>query len=110
MITETYVETNNQYLQGAVLDEYNNKYSICSANEGKDGKIYLQWAFPQDRDKQPRPKAIPWKVSLGDRSQAIKTLEYFLKVLKGSKQGDFESEHKPPNNAQPMVDKEDIPF
>ncbi len=109
MIEETYTETNEQYHQGAVLDEYNNEISICSANQADNGKVYLQWAFPQDKDKEPRKKAIPWKVSLGARSQAIKTLEYFLKVLKGSNSETFQQE-SPAGNAAPAMDEGEIPF
>jgi len=110
MIEETYIEINEQYKEGVAMDEYNEKYSICAANQGANGKIYSRWMFPQIKDREPSTKSLPWQVTLGSRSQAIKTLEYFLKVLKGSNVGDFEQEYKPPDNAQPAVNEEDIPF
>jgi hypothetical protein len=31
MLEETYIQTDNQYSQGIVLDEYHGKLSLCSA-------------------------------------------------------------------------------
>lgn len=107
MIEETYIQTDDQYSQGIVLDEYNGKLSLCSANEGNDGKIYLQWCFPQDKDKNPRPKSLPWKITLGNISQAVHILETYLGVL--NKMIDAIPDRKV-QSERPAVDNPDIPF
>ena len=102
-----YIQTDDQYSQGIVLDEYNGKLSLCSANEGNDGKIYLQWCFPQDKDKKPRPKSLPWKITLGNISQAVDILETYLGVL--NKMIDDVPDRKV-ESAGLAVDDSSIPF
>lgn len=106
MLEETYIQTDDQYSQGIVLNEYNGKLSLCSANEGKDGKIYLQWAYPQ-RDKKPLPKPLPWKITLGNISQAVGILETYLGVL--NKMIDAIPNRKVESEG-PAVENGDIPF
>ncbi len=87
-----FVKTNTQYGNGAVLDEYNGTYSLTSAKQNDKG-IWMEWAFPQDRDRQPREKAIPVKVNIGEnKQQAIETLRYFISIL----------ERKPQQNEEPL--------
>lgn len=74
---------------------------ICSARGGKDGKIYMRWCFPQNKDRKPSEKGLPWKVDLGSRERAIKILEAFVKVLKG----EAKSERQ-----QPQISETDYPF
>lgn len=77
--------TNNAYGDGILLDEFRNEYSLVAAKR-KDGKTYMEWVFPQKRDgsKQPLEKSLPWKIRLGPREEAIKTLRFFLEQLEGS--------------------------
>ena len=78
-MSEHYIKT-GEY-GGIDIDEYKGKYSLVSGRE-KDGVFYKDWAFPQDKDRRPRDKAVPVKVDLGDgRDQAIKTLRHFLSAL-----------------------------
>ena len=86
-IEETYVETNSEYKQGCALSKYNGVYSITSANVGKDGEMYKQWAFPQVKRDTPGEKAIPWQVRLGDIDQAKKILRHYLNLLEGGEAG-----------------------
>jgi len=76
-----FIKTNQEYGRGVQLDEYNGVFSLIAAREGTDGKIYKEWAFPQDKDRRPRDKAIPVKVDLGDKDQAIEALLVFLREL-----------------------------
>jgi len=71
----------DQYGGGVLLDEYNNRWSLVSAREGNDGTVYMQWAFPQGSDRKPRAKAVPWKVTFGNKGATIKALQYFLGLL-----------------------------
>lgn len=106
MIEGTYIQTNDQYSQGVVLDDYSGKISICSANEGKDGTVYMQWCYPQ-KDKKPIAKSLPWKIELGDIQQAIGTLKTLTTVLE--KMGSGGQEQKTPDDVPPM-ENSDIPF
>ena len=88
MKEETFVEQDMQYHSGVCLDEYNDEISICSAQRGNDKKVYLKWGYPQNKDRKPSEKSLPWKVGLSSKSQAIETLELFIRELKGTKQPD----------------------
>ena len=102
MIEETFVETDMQYHNGVCMEEYREEIGICRANRGNDGKVYTKWGFPQQgKDRKPAEKAIPWKIILGSRSQAIQILESFLEELKNES-----------NSEQPEKDPidNDIPF
>jgi hypothetical protein len=99
----------NKYNDVIQLDEYNEQISIVAARESKDGKVYPQWVFPQDKDRQPRDKAIPLKVTLGDRETAARRLRHLADVLDGGQAG---SAPRPAAPQPQAVDDEDpsIPF
>jgi hypothetical protein len=73
-------DPDSEYNDGAMLEEYKGVFSLVSANEAKDGTVYKKWGYPQ-RDKKPISQSIPWKVRLGSKRQAVKTLQYFLDQL-----------------------------
>lgn len=91
------------YGDGAMLNKYGDNYSIIAAQESQTGgTVYKRWAFPQDKDKKPRPKAIPMGVKLGNRTQAIGILRAMLAAL-----------DKPANDRVPQgrpEPEDDIPF
>lgn len=76
-----FYKTNSEYGNGGDLNEYKGRFFIHAAREGSDGKVYSEWAFPQDKDRKAKDKAIPVKVELGDRETAIKALRYWLSEL-----------------------------
>lgn len=81
---------NEKYGSGIGIEEYNGKFSLVSARKGSDGNYYSDWAFPQDKDRKPREKAIPVKVPLGDsRDEAIATLRHFCDLVNGVDEGDI---------------------
>ena len=84
MKDSTFCETDQQYHNGVCLELYNDEIGICRANRGKDGKVYVKYGFPQVKDRKPAEKAMPWKVVLGSKSQAIEMLETFVSILKGA--------------------------
>ena len=86
-VESTYIETNSEYNQGCALSEYNGEYSITSANEGKDGKKYMQWMFPKTKDG-PAKTNLPWQVKLGDLQQAKAVLKQYLNLLGGGEGGE----------------------
>ena len=94
-----FIMTDEQWKNGVALEEYGGKISIVRANEGKDGQVYVKWGYPQ-KNKAPIEKAIPWKVELGDRDEAVSILNRFLIELDAGND---------PVNAPPE-DSEPIPF
>jgi len=80
-----YPDPDSQYGEGVMLDEYNGKWSLVSARQGKDGTVYIQWAYPQARDgsKKPIDKSVPWKVSFGNKEATVSGLRHFLSILEG---------------------------
>ena len=74
----------SEYGEGVLLDEYHGSYSLVSAREANDGKIFMQWVYPQGPDRKPREKGVPWKVTFGDKEAIVRALEYFLQILAGN--------------------------
>ena len=75
----------SDYGEGTLTEEYNGQISLCSAQEGKDGKVYKRWMFPQVKDKQPSAKAIPWKITLGNSpKEALERLEFHAQMIRES--------------------------
>ena len=74
----------NDYGDMVLLEKYGDKYSVCSAQEGKDGGVYKKWCYPQrrvDGKNVPADKGIPMKVTLGSRAQAVSILHGMLAAL-----------------------------
>ena len=69
--------------QGVIMQEYNGKYSMSSAWEGKDGKINMTWAKLQTGRDEFAAKATPVKVGLGEKDVAIGVLRTLLSELEG---------------------------
>ncbi len=74
----------SQYGDGVLLNEYRGEFSLVAAKR-KDGKIFMEWVFPQKRDgsKEPIDKSLPWKIKLGPKEEAIKALKFFIEKLEG---------------------------
>ena len=105
----TSIQMGNQYNDVILLDEYNGTISIVSARESKEGKIFPQWVFPQDKDRKPRDKAIPLKVTLGDRETAARHLRYLADCL--DKGANNSTSYPAPDTPQQSDDDfEDLPF
>lgn len=76
---------NDQYGQGIMLEEYNDRINLVSAQKAQgNGTVYKKWVFPQTKDRQPAEKAIPHKIYLGNnRESAIEMLRKIAIELKG---------------------------
>jgi len=93
-----FVITDEKWSRGAMIEEYGGKISIVRGSLGKDGNQYVDWGYPQ-KNKEPIEKAIPWKVELGSREEAIEMLNRFLSVLLdgvNQKRHGFTMDHEPP--------------
>lgn len=85
---ETTYELGGDYGECLTLSKYGDRYSLVASRKGKaEGTVWMEWAFPQTKDKTPREKAIPLGVRLGDRLTAIGALRWALKQLEGEGQG-----------------------
>ena len=86
-----FIVTDEQNNRGIALEEYNGKLSLTKGNIGRDGNQYFEWGYPQ-RDRAPQEKAIPWKIILGDKQEAIEVLNRILSVLLDGKVQDDQGE------------------
>jgi hypothetical protein len=102
---DTFVETSEQYGNGICLDDYNNQISLCNANPGED-QIYLDWVFPQGKDRKPIEKSLPWKVSLGSSAKAVNLLRFFADKLEEL----YGNDPKKETPVKTLEKKEDVPF
>jgi len=77
----------SKYNEGIMLDEYQGVLSIVNAQEGKDGKVYPRWIFPQGKDRKPAEKAdgslisVPWKITLGEPHVALAKLKTLISMI-----------------------------
>ena len=79
----------SNYNECIIIEKYGDQYSLVSGvlSQKADGTVFKKWGFPQDKDKKPREKAIPWKITLGNRNDAIEiiksiALEFGLQLAK----------------------------
>lgn len=82
---------------GFALKDYEGKKSLAAVEEGKDGKLYPRWCYPQigiKDDRKPSDKCIPMQMSLGDDiGQAADMLRVIANVLDGGiEPGDIKDE------------------
>lgn len=66
---------NSQYGEIIVVNKYGDQFSLVAGGVSKAGQNYMKWGFPQGSDKKPREKAIPWKLNLGNRNEAIEVVK-----------------------------------
>ena len=72
----------SQYNERIMINKYGDQYSLVLGREGQgNGTVYMQWGHPSDKDKKPRPKAIPWRLPLGNYVQARQMLTALLAVF-----------------------------
>lgn len=76
---------------GIVLESYNEKYSLASAWESKEGKTMLRWAKEQRGRDEYAEKATPTKVTLGDKVTATGVLLMLLFEITGKSYGPEEA-------------------
>jgi len=72
----------SEYNDGVMLEYRNGEYSLVKARRGAGGTAYMDWCYPQSKDRVPLSKAIPWKIPLGKRETALDILGQIIKTLK----------------------------
>jgi hypothetical protein len=92
----------SKYNELIVLEKRGDDYGIALAQESQNGGTnYMKWVFPQrrvDGKNVPNEKAIPFRIPLGNRTEALAIIEKIREALGGNTK---------PNN-KPVED--DIPF
>jgi len=98
---KNFIMTHEKYGRGIAVEEYKNEYGICSAVKPRDdGRVFAEWVYPQGRQdgkNVPKDKAIPFRIQLGVKEQAIQILEKLIYMIEGR------SDSK-------KVNPDDIPF
>lgn len=77
----SFIKTNEKYGSGVAIDEYKGEFSLCAAFEGENGQVYIRWSYPQKGkgdDRGPNDKAVPHKISLGNKQQFIQRMEQLI--------------------------------
>lgn len=77
---DEFIIIDQKYKEGIAIDRYNNEVQLVVAKEGDDGVVRARWCFPEIK-KEPSKKAIPWKLTLGVKEQAIQALERLLYMV-----------------------------
>jgi hypothetical protein len=115
MEKKTYIEIDDQYRSGVCLNEYDGKISICSAHQDNDDTVYLDWIYPQTKDRKPSEKMLPWKITLGKPDEALKRLHYLARMLEAKNTecfGTFDKDNDvlAEKGSSPANKKDDVPF
>jgi hypothetical protein len=72
----------SQYDELMLVQKRGDQYSLVLGRKGKEnGTNYMQWCHPSGPDKVPRPKAVPWKIPLGNYVQATSMIEKLMAVF-----------------------------
>ena len=97
----------DSYNTGVTLQEYKGCYYLVASKEGRDGKVYHDWAFPQTKDRTPGEKAWPVKVKLGNSaSESMEMLQLLLAAFKApDKSKQYSEQPAAPDDPNP-----DLPF
>ena len=103
-----FIQIANEH-DGVTVNFYNGKVSLVSANEGAGGKVWMRFAFPQDKEKEPRRPAVPMGVRLGTPDTAARILRQCLAYIEKNLVGQPASTQPPPGGRS-SVDDDDIPF
>ena len=72
----------NEYGDCVILQKYGDNYKLVSGFiSNRTDQPIMRWAFPQDKDKKPRDKALPVQINLGNLKSARVILEQALEAL-----------------------------
>jgi hypothetical protein len=77
---EEFIVVDHKFKEGIGIDRYNNEIQLVVAREDENGFIKPRWCYP-DINRAPGKKAIPWKLTLGVKAQAIQRLEQLLYMV-----------------------------
>lgn len=101
----------SQYGDGVKLQDYKGTFFVIATKYNSEGEVFMQWAFPQV-NRKPTEKAIPFKVSLGTKKEAIETLELFVATLKrlGTDKEQRTETQEAVDTVQELFNASEVPF
>lgn len=109
ILPDSYIETSKY--GGIAIDVYNGSFNLVRAQEGQDGKVYAEWAFPQDKDRQPRDKAVPVGITLADdKDAAVNVLREIATIIRDCKPVEVPEVNRVPKENRGYEHDDDIPF
>jgi len=72
----------SKYSEVVIVNKNGDRYSLIAGKAGKgEGQNFKKWCFPQGQDRKPRDKAVPWKIELGCRDDAIEVVKGIAKAF-----------------------------
>lgn len=72
----------NEYGDCVILQKYGDNYKLVSGfMSNRTDQPIMRWAFPQDKEKKPREKALPVQINLGNLKSARSILQHALDSL-----------------------------
>lgn len=77
-----FIETNKEFHNGVMVNEFNGNISLVEGTMGNSGRIFIRWAKPQIGRDEYAEKNIPQGIRLGAADGAVKTLTALLKLVK----------------------------
>ena len=90
----------SKYNELVVLEKRGDDYGIALAQESQNGGTnYMKWVFPQrrvDGKNVPNEKAIPFRIPIGTRDQAVSLLLQLLAALGHPVAGKPSEDQEPP--------------
>lgn len=96
----------SHYNEVLLLEKYGDNYGIVLSQESKQGGTnYKRWVYPQrrvDNKNEPADKAIPHRIPLGSKTQALTILQGMIASLR--------QEVAKGQGLPKTKDREDIPF
>jgi hypothetical protein len=81
-------DKNSKYGDGVLLEEFKENYSLYAAQESKDGPVYKRWCRMRTGKDKYTDKDIPVQIRLGNQTEAIEKLKYFLEQLNAPVEGE----------------------
>jgi hypothetical protein len=83
----------SQYNEVIIIEKYGDQYGLCLGARGKAGStVFKKWCYPQFK-KEPAERAVPWKLPLGNRADAVKVVtkiaQAFGVIVSGNKDDDI---------------------
>jgi len=118
---KSFILIDQQYNKGFKIEEYQGVFSLISCNQGKDGKLYNEWAIPQGKNREPRKKqsgdyvVIPIKIVIGHSMEEalnnIRKISGFLQTKPQATPSPPIVTYRPPvHTSQLNTDFDDVPF
>ena len=74
---------NNEYGDAIIVNKYNDTYSLVAGfiSKKEGATPVMKWCFPQGPDRAPKDKAVPWKITIGNKDDAVEVVTAIAKAF-----------------------------